>query len=48
MKNCIKCLVDKTTDNFREYKQGKYLNVCMECNRKQVNEWIENNKEKKN
>jgi hypothetical protein len=47
MKNCIKCLVDKTADNFREYKQGRYLNVCMECNRKQVNEWIENNKEKK-
>jgi hypothetical protein len=47
MKKCIKCLVDKTTYDFREYEQGKYLKACIECNKKQANEWIKNNKEKK-
>ena len=47
MKKCVKCLKNKTIHDFREYEQGKYLNNCIKCNRKQVNKWIENNKEKK-
>ena len=47
MKKCVKCLKNKTIHDFREYEQGKYLNNCIKCNRKQVNKWVENNKEKK-
>ena len=46
MKKCVKCLKNKTIHDFREYEQGKYLNNCIKCNSKQVNKWIENNKEK--
>jgi hypothetical protein len=47
MKKCVKCLKDKNIDEFYTYKQGKYFNVCKECQKKQVNEWMKNNKEKK-
>ena len=47
MKKCNKCLVNKTIHEFREYEKGKYLNFCIVCNRKRVEEWCEKNKEKK-
>ena len=47
MKKCIKCLKNKPINEFRQYETGKYLNACMECNRKTINQWIENNKERK-
>jgi hypothetical protein len=47
MKQCIKCLEDKDVHEFLEYKQEKYLNACIKCNRKIIKKWIENNKEKK-
>ena len=47
MKKCNKCLVNKTIHHFREYEKGKYLNFCIECNRKRVKDWVKNNKERK-
>ena len=47
MKKCIKCLKNKSISEFRQYETGKYLNVCLKCNRKIVNKWIKNNKQRK-
>jgi hypothetical protein len=47
MKKCINCLINKKIDEFRQYEQGKYLNSCIICNRKRVEEWGEKNKDRK-
>jgi hypothetical protein len=48
MKKCIKCLKHKNIEEFRQYKPGRYLNNCLECNREKIRKWIKDNEERKN